>query len=235
MIETENIIRAAGLTKHYRVGGGVVRALDGVDLGVARGEFVCITGRSGSGKSTLLSLLAGLETPTEGTVEICGGHIERMDEKARVRFRRKNIGFVFQSYNLMPQYTTLENVALPLAVRGVPPKRRRELAEEALLKVGLSGHLSHRPGELSGGEQQRVGIARAIITGPTIVLADEPTGNLDSATGERVMELLCELFRREKTTFLLVTHNREMERYANRTVCLGDGKICKTTLEGEIK
>lgn len=176
------IISTHGLKKYYFVGESTVKALDGVDMTVNKGESVCIAGRSGSGKSTMLNMLAGLELPTAGTVQIAGRRIERMNEKARIRFRRDDIGFVFQSYNLMPQYSALENVALPLAIRGAPLKLRNEIAEAMLVRVGLKEHIHHKPGELSGGQQQRVGIARAIITRPPIVLADEPTGNLDTGT-----------------------------------------------------
>lgn len=222
----ENIIEVSGLKKYYAVGGNTVKALDGVDFTVKRGEFVFIMGRSGSGKSTLLNMLAGLESPTEGTVEINGLAVDRMSERARIRFRRENIGFVFQSYNLMHQYTTLENVALPLAIRGAPHKIRCELAEEALVRVGLKDYIKHKPSELSGGEQQRVGLARAIISRPPIVLADEPTGNLDTKTGREVMDLITEIFKETQTTFLLVSHDPGMECYTDKTIHLQDGKLC---------
>ena len=229
----EEIIRVTGLKKHYTVGGSVVRALDGVDLSVRQGCSVCITGRSGSGKSTMLSMLAGLDSPTAGTVEILGQHLERMNEKQRTEFRRKYIGFVFQSYNLLPQYTTLENVALPLAIRGVPEKRRNQAAERMLVRVGLRDHIKHRPDQLSGGQQQRVGIARAIITRPPVVLADEPTGNLDTGTSEEILELLRSIFAQWGTTFLLVTHDAQMERYTDKTVRFCDGVI-ETRMEREV-
>ena len=222
----ENIIEVSGLKKYYAVGGNTVKALDGVDFTVKRGEFVFIMGRSGSGKSTLLNMLAGLESPTEGTVEINGLAVDRMSERARIRFRSENIGFVFQSYNLMHQYTTLENVALPLAIRGAPHKIRCELAEEALVRVGLKDYIKHKPSELSGGEQQRVGLARAIISRPPIVLADEPTGNLDTKTGREVMDLITEIFKETQTTFLLVSHDPGMECYTDKTIHLQDGKLC---------
>ena len=201
------IISTHGLKKYYFVGESTVKALDGVDMTVNKGESVCIVGRSGSGKSTMLNMLAGLELPTSGTVQVAGKRLESMNEKARIRFRRDDIGFVFQSYNLMPQYTALENVALPLAIRGAPLKLRNEIAEAMLVRVGLKEHIHHKPGELSGGQQQRVGIARAVITRPPIVLADEPTGNLDTGTSEETMELLTGLFRERGTTFILVSHD----------------------------
>ena len=228
MEQPAQIITVADLKKYYTVGPNTVKALDGVSLDVKSGEFVGVMGRSGSGKSTLLNMLAGLESPTDGFLEIDGEPIGILSERKRIQFRRNSIGFVFQSYNLMPQYTTLENVALPLAIRGVSKRVRDELAEEALYRVGLQDNLRHRPSELSGGEQQRVGIARAIIAKPPIVLADEPTGNLDTKTSDEVMQLLTELFREEKTTFVLVTHDPEMRRYMDRTICLRDGRLSDT-------
>ena len=228
MEQPAQIITVADLKKYYTVGPNIVEALDGVSLDVKSGEFVGIMGRSGSGKSTLLNMLAGLESPTDGFLEIDGAPVGILSERERIRYRRNSIGFVFQSYNLMPQYTTLENVALPLAIRGVSKRVRDELAEEALCRVGLQDGLRHRPSELSGGEQQRVGIARAIIAKPPIVLADEPTGNLDTRTSDEVMQLLTELFREEKTTFVLVTHDPEMRRYMDRTICLRDGRLSDT-------
>ena len=228
MEQPAQIITVADLKKYYTVGPNTVKALDGVSLDVKSGEFVGVMGRSGSGKSTLLNMLAGLESPTDGFLEIDGEPVGILSERKRIQFRRNSIGFVFQSYNLMPQYTTLENVALPLAIRGVSKRVRDELAEEALYRVGLQDNLRHRPSELSGGDQQRVGIARAIIAKPPIVLADEPTGNLDTKTSDEVMQLLTELFREEKTTFVLVTHDPEMRRYMDRTICLRDGRLSDT-------
>ena len=229
MEETKNraapVIRLRDVRKEYVVGDSHIHALDGVSLTVSPGEFVCISGRSGSGKSTMLNMLAGLEKPTSGEIIILDKHIENMSESARIRFRRQYIGFVFQSYNNLPQYTALENVALPLAIRGVPEDERNWKARQALSRVGLREHVDHRPSELSGGQQQRVSIARAIITEPSIVLADEPTGNLDSRTGQEVMELLCEIFRERNTTFILSSHDPQMARYTDRTVYFSDGKI----------
>ncbi len=225
------IISTHGLKKYYFVGESTVKALDGVDMTVNKGESVCIAGRSGSGKSTLLNMLAGLELPTSGTVQVASKRLESMNEKARIRFRRDDIGFVFQSYNLMPQYTALENVALPLAIRGAPLKLRNEIAEAMLVRVGLKEHIHHKPGELSGGQQQRVGIARAIITRPPIVLADEPTGNLDTGTSEETMELLTGLFRERGTTFILVSHDPGMRKYTDRTITFSDGRISNTLAE----
>ena len=223
-MDDRTIIQTKDLKMYYTVGGNTVKALDGVDVSIDKGEFVCVSGRSGSGKTTFLNMLAGLEPPTAGEIVILGSHLEKMDEEARTRFRRQHVGFVFQSYNNLPQYTALENVALPLAVRGVPKEEREKLAKEALEKVGLSDHIHHRPSELSGGQQQRVSIARALITSPAIVLADEPTGNLDTNTGKEIMQLLCGIFRESGTTFIISTHDPSMEEYTDRSIRFVDGK-----------
>ena len=184
MEETKNkaapVIRLQDVRKEYVVGDSHIHALDGVSLTVSPGEFVCISGRSGSGKSTMLNMLAGLEKPTSGEIVILDKHIENMSESARIRFRRQYIGFVFQSYNLMPQYTAVENVELPLMLRGIGKRERRKQALAVMEQVGIVSHAEHKPSELSGGQQQRVGIARALITKPPIVFADELTGNLDT-------------------------------------------------------
>ena len=228
-----SIIETNNLQKHYQVGEVQVPAVDGVNLNIREGEFVCISGRSGSGKSTLLSLLAGLESPTDGEVVILGKHLEQMNEQERGRFRRDHVGFIFQAYNLLPQFSSWENVAVPLEIRGIPLEQRREKAMEALEMVGLRDHAEHRPTELSGGQQQRISIARAIITRPGIVFADEPTGNLDSRTGTEVMSLLTDLFRRWGTTFLVVSHDEDMNRYTDREIRLKDGKIERIYLREE--
>ena len=226
-----SIIETNNLQKHYQVGEVQVPAVDGVNLNIREGEFVCISGRSGSGKSTLLSLLAGLESPTDGEVVILGKHLEQMNEQERGRFRRDHIGFIFQAYNLLPQFSSWENVAVPLEIRGIPLEQRREKAMEALEMVGLRDHAEHRPTELSGGQQQRISIARAIITRPDIVFADEPTGNLDTRTGTEIMSLLTDLFRRWGTTFLVVSHDEDMHRYTDREIRLKDGKIEKVIVQ----
>ena len=228
-----SVIETNNLQKRYQVGENSVHAVDGVDLNIREGEFVCISGRSGSGNSTLLSLLAGLESPTDGEVILMGEHLEQMNEQERGRFRRDHIGFIFQAYNLLPQFSSWENVAVPLEIRGVPLEQRREKAMEALEMVGLRDHAEHRPTELSGGQQQRISIARAIITRPGIVFADEPTGNLDSRTGTEVMSLLTDLFRRWGTTFLVVSHDEDMNRYTDREIRLKDGKIERIYLREE--
>lgn len=229
MEETKNkaapVIRLQDVRKEYVVGDSHIHALDGVSLTVSPGEFVCISGRSGSGKSTMLNMLAGLEKPTSGEIVILDKHIENMSESARIRFRRQYIGFVFQSYNLMPQYTAVENVELPLMLRGIGKRERRKQAFAVMEQVGIVSHAEHKPSELSGGQQQRVGIARALITRPPIVFADELTGNLDTKTSAEIMDLLTGLFRSSGTTFMLVSHDPDMSRYTDRTIHLLDGKI----------
>lgn len=229
MEETKNkaapVIRLQDVRKEYVVGDSHIHALDGVSLTVSPGEFVCISGRSGSGKSTMLNMLAGLEKPTSGEIVILDKHIENMSESARIRFRRQYIGFVFQSYNLMPQYTAVENVELPLMLRGMGRKERRKQALAVMEQVGIVSHAEHKPSELSGGQQQRVGIARALITKPPIVFADELTGNLDTKTSAEIMDLLTGLFRSSGTTFMLVSHDPDMSQYTDRTIHLLDGKI----------
>ena len=229
MEETKNkaapVIRLQDVRKEYVVGDSHIHALDGVSLTVSPSEFVCISGRSGSGKSTMLNMLAGLEKPTSGEIVILDKHIENMSESARIRFRRQYIGFVFQSYNLMPQYTAVENVELPLMLRGIGKRERRKQALAVMEQVGIVSHAEHKPSELSGGQQQRVGIARALITKPPIVFADELTGNLDTKTSAEIMDLLTGLFRESGTTFMLVSHDPDMSQYTDRTIHLLDGKI----------
>ena len=229
MEETKNkaapVIRLQDVRKEYVVGDSHIHALDGVSLTVSPGEFVCISGRSGSGKSTMLNMLAGLEKPTSGEIVILDKHIENMSESARIRFRRQYIGFVFQSYNLMPQYTAVENVELPLMLRGIGKRERRKQALAVMEQVGIVSHAEHKPSELSGGQQQRVGIARALITKPPIVFADELTGHLDTKTSAEIMDLLTGLFRSSGTTFMLVSHDPDMSQYTDRTIHLLDGKI----------
>lgn len=229
MEETKNkaapVIRLQDVRKEYVVGDSHIHALDGVSLTVSPGEFVCISGRSGSGKSTMLNMLAGLEKPTSGEIVILDKHIENMSESVRIRFRRQYIGFVFQSYNLMPQYTAVENVELPLMLRGIGKRERRKQALAVMEQVGIVSHAEHKPSELSGGQQQRVGIARALITKPPIVFADELTGNLDTKTSAEIMDLLTGLFRESGTTFMLVSHDPDMSQYTDRTIHLLDGKI----------
>lgn len=221
------VIRVKNLYKIYRVGSNKVYALNGMDFTMHQGEFCAIVGPSGSGKSTLLNMLAGLEKPTKGEIIIAGKHIERMDEKQLVAFRRENVGFIFQSYNLLATLNALENVALPLSFRGMPKKYRLEKAKKYLTLVGLEKHLKHRANEMSGGQQQRVGIARALVVQPKIIFADEPTGNLDSRTTMEVLALMQQIVREQKQTLVMVTHDKQLASYADRQFHIVDGKILK--------
>lgn len=221
-------IELKNVRKEFLIGENVIKALDDIGFSVAKGEFISITGRSGSGKSTLLNILAGLERPSGGEIIIDDRHIERMGEGERIRFRREKIGFIFQSYNLLPQYTALENVMLPLTLKGIQLKDRTKIAMDIMEQVGVYTHKNHKPSEMSGGQQQRVGIARALVTSPSIVLADELTGNLDTKTSVEVMELLVRLFEDRGTTFLLVSHDKITEKYTQRSISLLDGKIENT-------
>jgi len=219
------VIDVRGLRKVYRIGEEKVVALDRIDLQVERGTICCLLGTSGSGKSTLLNMLAGLEKPTAGTIVIDGNPIDRMSEKALAKYRQGNVGFVFQSYNLIPSMTALENVALPLTFEGVPRKQRIKAAKEILKSVGLGGHMNHKPSQLSGGQQQRVGIARAFVASPKIVYADEPTGNLDSKTTSEIMELIVGETRKNHGTLVLVTHDHDLAKYADKVCHVLDGNI----------
>lgn len=213
------------LKKYYRVGDQVVKALRGVDLEIEKGEICCILGTSGSGKSTFLNLMASLEKPTKGQIFIKDQDITKMNEKELAKFRQKHIGFVFQSYNLLTALTALENVSLPLTFCEVPKKEREKRAYKILSKVGLKTHVLHKPTQLSGGQRQRVGIARAFVGSPEIVFADEPTGNLDSKTSEEVMNLILEITREKQLTLIMVTHNSELAKYADKVVYILDGEI----------
>lgn len=215
------------LYKFYRVGDSVVRALDGVSFEIPEGEFCAIVGTSGSGKSTLLNMLAGLEKPTRGQVVIDGQHIEKLGENELVKFRRDNVGFIFQSFHLLGTMNALENVALPLTFRGESLRSRTKKAEEMLDLVGLTRHKKHLPRQMSGGQQQRVGVARALVSDPKILYCDEPTGNLDSHTSEDVMQLMRRVVREQNRTMVMVTHDDHLARYADRIFHIIDGKIVK--------
>jgi putative ABC transport system ATP-binding protein len=218
------IIRLVGLTRRYRMGPNVVSAVDGIDLEICGGVAVALVGPSGSGKSTLLNLIGGLDRPTSGEIWVDGENIARASDKRLVEHRRTRIGFVFQSFNLLPHRTALENVELPLMVSGLPRAERQARARELLDKMGLGKRTGHKPSELSGGEQQRVAIARALANHPSIVLADEPTGNLDSATGAEVMQVLRDL-NSEGLTLIIVTHDMTVASYAGKVVRLRDGHV----------
>lgn len=219
------IIRLSGLTRQYRMGPTIVSAVDGIDLEIERGGAVALVGPSGSGKSTLLNLIGGLDRPTSGEIWVDGENIARAPAKRLVEHRRTRIGFVFQSFNLLPHRSALENVEVPLMISGIPRVERRQQARELLEKMGLGARTGHRPSQLSGGEQQRVAIARSLANKPIILLADEPTGNLDSATGTEVMHLLRDLNEAEGLTLILVTHDTTVAGYASRIVRLRDGKV----------
>ena len=219
------IIKTVNLRKVYRVGNEKIVALESVNLEIAKGQVCCILGTSGSGKSTLLNQLAGLEKPTRGDVFIKNKNVSKMSEKQLAKFRQKNIGFVFQSYNLLAGMTAVENVALPLTFRGVSKKKRLLMAKKMLITVGLGKRLKHAPSEMSGGQQQRVGIARAFVSNPKVVFADEPTGNLDTRTTREVMDMFMTFAREQEITIILVTHDPNLARYADRIVTIVDGLV----------
>jgi ABC-type lipoprotein export system ATPase subunit len=219
-------IRLAGVTRTYGPPGAQVTALGGVSLTVQRGERLALLGKSGSGKSTLLHILGGLDHPTSGVVEVGGLDLARLDAGRLARHRLSTVGFIFQSFNLIASRTALQNVELPLVFAGQPPRQRSERARQALAAVGLGQRLHHRPAELSGGEAQRVAIARALVNDPSLVLADEPTGNLDSATAAAIMDLLLGHVQQRGATLVLVTHDEELARKsANRIAWLRDGVL----------
>lgn len=219
------VIQVRNLHKVYIMGDERVTALKNINLDIMQGEICCIFGTSGSGKSTLLNQLAGLEKPTAGEVRIGGVPVSRLDENGLAAFRQKHVGFVFQSYNLLPELTAVGNVAMPLMFRGLPKDMRELEARKMLCRVGLGNRMNHYPGQMSGGQQQRAGIARAFITRPDVVFADEPTGNLDSKTTKEVMEMIRKFARTFHQTIVLVSHDPEMTQYADRIVTLLDGEI----------
>ena len=221
----ETIITIKDLRKVYKLGSEKVVALDNINLEIQKGQVCCILGTSGSGKSTLLNQLAGLEKPTRGAVYIGKNNISKFGEDRLAAFRQRNIGFIFQSYNLMTSHTALENVAMPLMFRGVPKAKREKIAAQMLREVGLEKRMHHRPNQMSGGQQQRVGIARAFVASPKIIFADEPTGNLDTKTTKEVMEMFLRFAREKGTTIILVTHDRSLAEYCDRIVTISDGRI----------
>ena len=224
MEKAQEIIRLEDIFKIYRVGNQEVRALDGVSLSVFRNEYVAIMGPSGSGKSTLMNILGCLDSPDSGRYILNGTDVSEMDDGELADVRNREIGFVFQSFNLLPRYNALENVALPMVYAGVPAGERREKAAEVLRSVGLDDRMDHRPNELSGGQRQRVALARALINSPSIILADEPTGNLDTHTSVEIMRLFDQIYRNGNTV-IVVTHEEDIAAYAHRVIRLRDGRI----------
>jgi putative ABC transport system ATP-binding protein len=220
----ENVISLKGLIKNYQVGTQVVQALRGIDLQINKGEYVAIMGPSGSGKSTLMNILGALDTPTGGQYFLNGTDVSQMVDDDLAKIRNKEIGFIFQTFNLLPRYDALENVMLPLIYGGVPKHERRERALKVLEEVGLADRVAHKPNELSGGQRQRVAVARALVNNPAIILADEPTGNLDSKTSLDIMNLI-KVIHDLGNTIIVVTHEEDIARRAQRIIRLLDGKI----------
>lgn len=230
----EPIIEITNLKKVYRMGKEKIIALDNIDLQIEKGEICCLFGTSGSGKSTLLNMLAGLEKPTRGTIKIKGKNVEKLNETQLADFRQKYIGFVFQSYNLIPSLTALENVSLPLIFQGIPKKQRDKRAKEILEAVGLGTRLHHKPKEMSGGQQQRVSIARAFVNKPTILFADEPTGNLDTQTTLEVMDMITKIAKEYDQTLIIVSHDPEIADYAHKIITVRDGNIHSIEMKKDI-
>ncbi len=224
MEKVKEVIRLEDVYKIYRVGNQEVRALDGVSLSVFRNEYVAIMGPSGSGKSTLMNILGCLDSPDSGRYILNGMDVSEMEDGELADVRNREIGFVFQSFNLLPRYNALENVALPMIYAGVPARERMERASAALRSVALEGRMDHRPNELSGGQKQRVALARALINNPSIILADEPTGNLDTHTSIEIMRLFDEIYR-QGNTVIVVTHEEDIAAYAHRIIRLRDGRV----------
>jgi len=229
----ETLIRLSGITKTYGSGQAAFQALKGIDLAVQSGDFVAIMGHSGSGKSTAMNILGCLDTPTSGSYLFLGAHVERMSRNQRALLRRRYLGFIFQGFNLLSRTTALENVELPLIYRGEPVAVRHHKARAALEQVGLREWEHHTPAELSGGQQQRVAIARAIVTRPAVLLADEPTGNLDTRTSREIMELITTFNREQGITVLMVTHEPDMAAYAGRVIHFVDGRVESDSSPGE--
>ena len=229
MDREQPIVQVRNLRKIYRMGNEQVVALNRINIDIFPGEICCIFGTSGSGKSTFLNMLAGMEKPTAGSIRILGQDITGMTEQELAVFRQKYTGFIFQSYNLLPGATAIENVAMPLMFKGVNKNQRERIAQALLQRVGLGQRLQHYPGQMSGGQQQRVGIARAFVTRPSLVFADEPTGNLDTKTTEDVMRVIRGFSREFRQTIILVTHDPEMAKYATRVIRLKDGDVIHDT------
>ncbi len=228
-----NLISLSSIKRHYDVGGELVRALDGVDATIKTNEYISIMGPSGSGKSTLMNIIGCLDTPTSGTYQFEGELVHEMDDDQLASIRNRKIGFVFQTFNLLPKATALRNVEVPLIYSNIPKVDRLKMAESSLVSVGLGDRLDHKPNELSGGQRQRVAIARALVNNPSIILADEPTGNLDSKSGIEIMKILHELYAKGNT-IILVTHEQEIAMHANRIITIFDGKIKEDRLNKDM-
>lgn len=222
-----SLIEIRGLKKYYKLGGNIIKALDGIDLDIEKGEFVALLGTSGSGKSTLLNMLAGLERPTKGSIKYGNISLTDLNEEQITKFRNLNIGFVFQSYNLLPYLSAWENVSLPLTFKGLNREERKKEAYKILKEVGLSDRMDNKPNELSGGQQQRVSIARAFVGLPKIIFADEPTGNLDTKTSFEIMNLIKKITKENQQTFIMVTHDDEMTEFADKVLFMRDGRLEK--------
>ena len=231
---SNHLIEVKNVYKIYNPGENEVRALDGISVTIDHGEFVAIVGHSGSGKSTFMNMLGCLDTPTSGEYYLDGINVAGMSDDELSDIRNKQIGFIFQGFNLIPSLSARENVELPLVYRAMPAAQRRQLAEEALNRVGMGHRMDHKPSELSGGQQQRVAIARAIAARPPIIMADEPTGNLDTRSGEDVMKILHEL-NEEGRTIILITHDNDIARQATRAIRIIDGKVVSDTLASELQ
>jgi len=229
---TPPLVQLSGVTRVYGTGEAAVRALDGIDLAIAKSQFIAIMGPSGSGKSTAMNILGCLDKPTSGSYQFLGHQVGGFDRDQRALLRRAYLGFVFQGYNLLERTSARENVELPLIYQGVPGPERRVRALDALAKVGLSGREHHDPSQLSGGQQQRVAIARAIVSRPQVILADEPTGNLDTARSHEIMGLLTELNQTDGITVIMVTHEPDMAAYADRIIHFLDGRVASDQLNG---
>jgi len=227
---TDSVIRLEGITRHYRMGGETVQALRAVSLSILRNEYTAIMGPSGSGKSTLMNVIGCLDTPTAGAYWLNGQEVSRMTDDALARVRNREIGFVFQTFNLLPRASALQNVELPLVYAGMSGRERRQHAESALARVGLADRMTHRPNEMSGGQRQRVAIARALVNSPSILLADEPTGNLDSTTSEEIMRVFADLHAQGQTV-IMVTHEPDIAAHAARVITLRDGLVATDMLQ----
>ncbi len=223
------VITVKNLKKVYTIGTERVMALAGVDMTIRKGEICCLFGPSGSGKSTLLNMLAGLEKPTTGEITINGHRIDKMSERQLADFRQTNFGFVFQSYNLLPTLTALENVEMPLIFRGMDKNLRQKMALQMLGHVGLKDRVRHKPTQMSGGQQQRVGIARAFVAHPPVIFADEPTGNLDTHTTFEVMDMMSQMVKKRNSTMIIVTHDNEIAEYGDHIIKIRDGRIIEET------